>query len=64
MTPGFLDLQCNGLDADDLATSGPDGWRRVATTLARHGTTSYCATLISAPLPAYEAAARDRGRDP
>ncbi len=54
VTPGFVDLQCNGIDADDLALSGPGGWRRVAAALARHGTTSYCATLVSAALDAYE----------
>jgi N-acetylglucosamine-6-phosphate deacetylase len=53
VTPGFIDLQCNGVGPDDLATSDVDGWQRVARALARHGTTAYAATFISAPLDAY-----------
>jgi N-acetylglucosamine-6-phosphate deacetylase len=55
LVPGFVDLQCNGVGADDLAAADPDGWRRVAATLARHGTTAFCGTLISAPLDRYAA---------
>lgn len=54
ITPGFVDLQCNGVDGDDLATADDAGWRRVAATLARHGTTAFCGTLVSAALDSYE----------
>lgn len=55
LTPGFVDLQCNGVDRDDLARADAAGWHRVAAALARHGTTAYCATLVSAPLDSYDA---------
>ena len=54
VTPGFIDLQCNGVGRDDLATADDAGWRRIAANLARHGTTAYCGTLISAALDSYE----------
>jgi len=55
ITPGFVDLQCNGVGDDDLATADDAGWRRVGIALAQHGTTAYCGTLISAALDSYEA---------
>lgn len=55
LTPGFVDLQCNGVDHDDLAHADAAGWHRVAATLAHHGTTAYCATFVSAPLDSYDA---------
>ena len=55
VTPGLIDLQCNGVGTDDLATADESGWRRAAVNLARHGTTAYCGTLISAPLESYDA---------
>ena len=54
ITPGFIDLQCNGIGRDDLATADEPGWQRIAASLARHGTTAYCGTLISAALESYE----------
>ena len=54
MIPGFIDLQCNGVGHDSLATADDAGWRRTAANLARHGTTAYCATLISAALESYD----------
>jgi len=54
MTPGFIDLQCNGVGRDNLATADDAGWRRTAANLARHGTTAFCGTLISAALDSYE----------
>ncbi len=53
LAPGFVDLQCNGVGADDFAAGEAAGWERAAVTLAGHGTTSYCATLISASLESY-----------
>ncbi|MCJ7436269.1 MAG: amidohydrolase family protein [Acidimicrobiia bacterium] len=54
ITPGFIDLQCNGVAGDDLATADDAGWRRAAASLAQHGTTAYCGTLVSAALDSYE----------
>jgi N-acetylglucosamine-6-phosphate deacetylase len=55
VTPGFIDLQCNGVGSDDLAATDEAGWRRVAVSLARHGTTAFCGTLITAVLDSYAA---------
>lgn len=65
LTPGFVDLQCNGVGSDDLANTDEAGWRRVARVLALHGTTAYCPTLVSAPLSTYDAslALAERVRD-
>jgi N-acetylglucosamine-6-phosphate deacetylase len=55
ITPGFVDLQCNGVGGDNLATADDTGWRRAAANLAQHGTTAFCGTLVSAALDSYEA---------
>lgn len=55
LAPGYVDLQCNGVGADDFADADPKGWRRAADTLAAHGVTSYCATLVSASREGYDA---------
>ena len=55
LAPGFIDLQCNGLDGIDFATTDDIGFASAAAALARHGTTAFCATLISAPLDSYDA---------
>ena len=54
ISPGFIDLQCNGVAGDDLATADDAGWERATATLAQHGTTAYCGTLVSAALDSYE----------
>jgi N-acetylglucosamine-6-phosphate deacetylase len=63
--PGFVDLQVNGVHDVDFAIADEDGWRRAGRSLLGHGVTSYCPTLVSAPLGTYGptleriAAARD-----
>lgn len=54
LAPGYVDLQCNGVGSDDFADADRAGWRRAADTLAGHGVTSYCATLVSASLERYD----------
>jgi N-acetylglucosamine-6-phosphate deacetylase len=56
LAPAYLDLQVNGVDDVDFATADGAAWDRAARTLARHGVSSYLATLVSAPLDAYDAA--------
>ena len=56
LVPGFVDLQANGLDEVDFANAGPAGWQQARETLARHGTTAFCPTFVTAPLDAYEQA--------
>jgi len=56
LAPGYVDLQCNGVGGDDLASADVDGWERVASTLASHGVTSYCATFVSTSREHYDAA--------
>lgn len=66
LTPGFVDLQCNGVSGVDFAAADADGWQRAGEELARHGVTSYCPTFVSAPLDAYhellDAAAAEQSR--
>ncbi len=49
--PGLIDLQVNGADGVDL-TSDPRSWDRVAAAMARHATTTFCPTIVTAPEPA------------
>jgi N-acetylglucosamine-6-phosphate deacetylase len=56
--PGLVDLQVNGFAGVDLRRAGPAGWDRVGEALARHGTTAYQPTFISAPEPEAIAALR------
>lgn len=66
LVAGFVDLQVNGVDADDFATASVEGIVRALDTLARHGTTGCLPTIVTAPLDAYGPAldrlraARDR----
>jgi N-acetylglucosamine-6-phosphate deacetylase len=53
LTPGFLDLQVNGVGAVDFVTASPDAWRTAARSLLAHGTTGYCPTVVTAPLDTY-----------
>jgi N-acetylglucosamine-6-phosphate deacetylase len=55
LTPGFVDLQINGVGDVDFSTASPSSLRRACDVLAQHGITSFCPTLISAPLTEYDA---------
>lgn len=47
VSPGLVDLQVNGWDDVDFGTSDADGIVRVDSELARLGTTTYLATLVT-----------------
>ncbi|HYI62618.1 MAG TPA: amidohydrolase family protein [Acidimicrobiales bacterium] len=53
LAPGFVDLQVNGIDDVDVAGADPAGWERLDRLLAAQGTTTWCPTLVTAPLDAY-----------
>jgi N-acetylglucosamine-6-phosphate deacetylase len=55
LVPGYLDLQVNGVGDVDLATADAAGWDRARRRLLDAGTTGFCATFVSAPLPTYDA---------
>lgn len=59
LVPGFVDLQVNGFDDIDLATSSPDRWPELAQKLLSCGVTSWLLTLISRPLDSYETWLKD-----
>jgi len=54
LAPGLLDLQVNGVGDDDFATADLEGWRRAGRALLAHGVTTFCPTLVTAPLDAYD----------
>ncbi len=65
MTPGYVDLQINGVDDVDFSTATGDDWFRAGYRLARAGVVGYLPTVCSMPLDRYDpalariAAARD-----
>lgn len=56
LAPGFIDLQINGVGNVDFVDAGTDEWQRVGAELLAHGVTSYCPTIVSAPLDLYDGA--------
>jgi N-acetylglucosamine-6-phosphate deacetylase len=48
VTPGFIDLQCNGGHGVDLATE-PDRLWELGTALPRYGVTAFLPTIVSSP---------------
>jgi N-acetylglucosamine-6-phosphate deacetylase len=50
LAPGFIDVQVNGHDDVDVATTDEAGWLRISDLLAAQGVTSWLPTLITAPL--------------
>ena len=56
LSPGFIDLQVNGVDDVDFFSADPDGWRRAGRAQLEEGVTAYCPTLVTAPLDSYGAA--------
>jgi N-acetylglucosamine-6-phosphate deacetylase len=55
LVPGFVDLQVNGIDDTDVAVAEGADWERLDELLARQGTTTWCPTLVTAPLDTYAA---------
>jgi N-acetylglucosamine-6-phosphate deacetylase len=72
LAPGFVDLQMNGIGAVDVAEADDDGWEGLDAALLAQGVTTWCPTLVTAPLAETEAslgriaraAARPPGRRP
>lgn len=60
LTPGFVDLQVNGIDDIDvwsMALAGDfNAWQRINNLLIDQGVTSWCPTLVTAPLDSYASA--------
>jgi N-acetylglucosamine-6-phosphate deacetylase len=55
LAPGFIDVQVNGAMGFDFTADPPAMWR-AGEELARHGVTSFLATIISAPRGTIDAA--------
>lgn len=53
LSPGFIDLQVNGIDAVDVSHARDDDWPSLDQALLLQGTTTWCPTLISSPLDSY-----------
>ena len=53
LAPGFVDIQVNGIDDIDVADATSEGWERLDALLVAQGTTSWCPTLVTAPLDSY-----------
>ena len=53
LVPGFVDLQCNGVGDVDVATADGDDWERLDERLLAGGVTTWCPTLVTAPLDDY-----------
>ena len=56
LVPGFVDLQVNGHDDVDVATAAGDDWDRIDRLLGAQGVTTWCPTLVTAPLDRFGAA--------
>ena len=60
LAPGFIDLQVNGIDDVDVWSMARDGdngaWNRINNLLLDQGVTSWCPTLVTAPLDWYSSA--------
>jgi N-acetylglucosamine-6-phosphate deacetylase len=55
LVPGFVDLQVNGIDDVDVATASGRDWDRLDELLLAQGVTTWCPTLVTAPLDAFAA---------
>lgn len=55
LVPGFVDIQVNGVDDVDVREADGDAWARLDDLLVAQGTTTWCPTLVTAPLHTYAA---------
>ena len=53
---GFVDVQVNGHEDIDVATATGSAWDRIDALLLAQGVTSWCPTIVSAPLPSLDRA--------
>ncbi len=53
LSAGFVDIQVNGIENIDVAHASGADWDRLDALLARQGTTTWCPTLVTAPLHSY-----------
>ncbi|MCB1015827.1 MAG: amidohydrolase family protein [Acidimicrobiales bacterium] len=53
LVPGLVDLQVNGHDDVDVATADGSDWERLDRLLVAQGVTTWCPTLVTAPLESY-----------
>ena len=56
LVPGFIDLQVNGFGAFNVASADAAQWNQVDEHLLSTGVTSWCPTLVSAPLEKLDSA--------
>ncbi len=55
LVPGFIDLQVNGHSDVDVASADGAAWDRLDRLLLDQGVTTWCPTLVTAPLAEYAA---------
>ncbi|MEY2422965.1 MAG: N-acetylgalactosamine-6-phosphate deacetylase [Acidimicrobiaceae bacterium] len=55
LAPGFIDLQVNGVGPIDIVNAIGDDWDDLDTRLLTQGVTTWCPTLVSAPLDRFAA---------
>lgn len=55
LVPAFVDLQVNGVGDIDAATATGDDWEVLDERLIARGVTTWCPTIVSAPLDRYAA---------
>jgi N-acetylglucosamine-6-phosphate deacetylase len=55
LAPGFIDLQVNGIGSIDVADARGDDWSELDRALLAQGVTTWCPTLVTAPLDSYAA---------
>jgi N-acetylglucosamine-6-phosphate deacetylase len=53
LAPGFVDLQVNGIGDVDVVSADGGDWDALDAALLAQGVTTWCPTLITAPLDAY-----------
>jgi len=62
LAPGFVDLQMNGTGRVDVAGADGDDWDVLDAALLGQGVTTWCPTLVSAPIASLEASLERIGR--
>ena len=55
LAPGFVDVQVNGVDDVDCSRADGDDWDRLDALVLAQGVTTWCPTLVTAPLERFAA---------